>query len=276
LAAEEGEENGMIRRDLPAGDGAPKRWALISQIDHARLAGRLAEHWGAGGFAPLSPREELLWAIAHHDDGWKAWETAPQVDPATGVPRSFTEMEIDDSIAIWSASIDGAARAGNLQGYVVAGHFCALARRAAAWKKADPAWPRAEAFIAAYEGRMEEWLADWQKQNRPANTPAIARRALAYLQFFDSLSLWFCCAEATEPDTVETPDGPELTLAPETSELVRLSPWPLAVEQLDLEIAGRIVPAGRYGSSELLAAAASQTVLLRWELRPASGGGQKV
>jgi hypothetical protein len=266
----------MIRRDLPAREGAPDRWALISQIDHARLAGRLAEHWGAGGFAPLAPREELLWAIAHHDDGWQSWEMAPQVDPASGVPRSFTEMEIDVSIAIWSASIDGAARAGNLQGFVVAGHFCALARRAAAWKKADPAWPRAAAFVLSYEGHMSRWLADWEKQDAATNTAAIARRALAQLQFFDSLSLWFCCAEATEPDTVETPHGPELKLAPETADLVRLSPWPLDVAQLEVEIPGRIVPARRYGSDELLAAAASQPVLLQWQLRPAAEAGQKV
>jgi hypothetical protein len=266
----------MIRRDFAAGDGAPKRWALIAQIDHARLAARLAEHWGAGSFAPLVPREELLWAIAHHDDGWREWDLAPQVDPVAGVPRAFTEMEIDDSLAIWSASIDGAAQAGNLQGYVVAGHFCALARRAAAWRKADPAWPRADAFITGYEGRMAAWLADWQKENRSANTPEIARRALAQLQFFDSLSLWFCCAEATGPDTVETPDGPELTLAPEGSQLVRLWGWPLAVDHLELEIPGRIVPAERYGSSQLLAAASSEGVLLRWQLRPAAGAGQKV
>ena len=266
----------MIRRDLPADQNAPARWVLIPQIEHARLAGRLAEHWGADGFARLQPREELLWAIDHHDDGWRNWDDAPGVNPARGEPRAFTDMEIDDSLAIWSGSIDRAARAGKVEGYLVAGHFCALARRAAAWRKTDPAWPRAEEFVAHYESRIDSWLEAWQQQDRRANTMAVAKLALAQLQFFDLLSLWFCCAPATETDVVPTPAGPDLTLSPPDSGHVRLSPWPLVVAQLNLEIPGRIVPLGHYGSRELLAAAPSQLVLLHWELRGAGQREQKV
>jgi Protein of unknown function (DUF3891) len=266
----------MIRRDLPADENSPARWVLIPQTEHARLAGNLAEHWGADGFAPLKPHDELLWAIAHHDDGWPDWDRAPDVDHSTGIPRSFTEMEIDDSLAIWSASIDGAARAGKLEGSLVAGHFCALARRAAAWKKDDPAWDRAEQFIARYEARIDSWLEAWQQQDRAANTTAVAELALAQLQFFDLLSLWFCCAAAAETDVVPTPAGPDLTLSPQDSGHVRLSPWPLLVAQLNLEIPGRIVPRGHYGSRDLLAAAPSQPVLLRWELRAAGAAGAKI
>jgi hypothetical protein len=257
----------MIRRELAADGQLPARWVLIPQIEHAHLAGRLAEHWGAGGFAPLQPREELLWAIGHHDDGWRDWDLAPGVDPKRGWPRAFTEMEIDDSTAIWSGSIDGAARAGNLQGYLVAGHFCALARRAAAWKRSDPAWPRAERFIDHYEGRMRAWLQNWQAESPAANTEAIARFALSQVQFFDALSLWFCCAEASSPDSVEAPGDVELRLVPQDARHIRLAPWPLDVERLNLEVPGRIVPVGNYGSREELAAAASQPIRLTWELR---------
>jgi len=265
----------MIRRDLPAEGSAPARWVLISQIEHARLAGRLAEHWGAGEFASLEPRAELLWAIEHHDDGWLEWDSAPGVDPATGVPRSFTEMEIDDSLAIWSASIDAAAGRGQFEGYLVAGHFCALARRASAWRDKERDWPDAERFVSHYESRMHQWLEAWQRQDQQANTPARAESALAQLQFFDLLSLWFCCAESTEPERVPTPSGPELTLSPQDSRHLRLSPWPLAVDRLNLEIPGRIVPVGHFGSRELLAAVPLQSVLLRWELQPATGACAK-
>lgn len=258
----------MIRRDLPAEGGLPARWVLIPQREHAHLAGRIAEHWGAGGFAPLQPLDELVWAIHHHDDGWRDWDQRPDVDPRTGQPRAFTEMEIDDSTAIWSASIDAAARAGHLQGYLVAGHFCSLARRAAAWKNADPEWPRAEAFIKHYEAEMQTWLAGWRALSPAANTEAIAQRALAQLQFFDSLSLWFCCAEASAPDTVPTPGGLELVLVPQDARHIRLTPWPLDVEQLNLEVPGRVVAAGHYPSREALAAAPSEPVVLSWQLQP--------
>lgn len=265
----------MIRRDLPADGRAPARWVLIPQIEHARLAGRLAEHWGADGFAPLRPRDEVLWAVYHHDDGWRAWDSLPGVDPARGEPRAFTEMEIDDSLAIWSGSIDGAARAGKLEGYLVAGHFCALARRSAAWKNSNPAWPQAEEFVSHYESRLDSWLEAWQQQDPRANTMAVAKLALAQLQFFDLLSLWFCCALATETDVVPTPAGGKLTLTPENSQHLRLSPWPLVVERLNLEVPGMIVPVDHYGSREELTAAPSKPVLLHWELRAGGLAGHE-
>jgi hypothetical protein len=177
-------------------------------------------------------------------------------------------MKIDDSRAIWTGSIDGAARAGSLEGYLVAGHFCALARRAAAWKSADPAWRRAEQFIEHYEDRMPTWLAAWQAENPVSNTAAVARLALAQLQFFDSLSLWFCCAEASDPDRVVTPGDVELSLIPEDGSHVRLVPWPLEVARLNLEVPGRIVEARHYSSRAALAAAPSQPIRLAWELQP--------
>jgi Protein of unknown function (DUF3891) len=233
-------------------------------------------HWGAGGFVPLEPREELLWAVVHHDDGWRQWDRAPEVDPTTGIPRSFTEMRVDDSLAIWAGSIDGAGLAGPLQGYLVAGHFCALARRAAAWRQGEPDWPQAEQFVSRYESKMDAWLEAWQRVDRRRNTARNAQRALEQLQFFDLLSLWFCCAEATGPDVVPTPGDGELTISPQDSHCLRLAPWPLRVGALNLEIPGRIVPVGRYDSRELLAAAPSQPVLLHWDLLPAEPPPQKV
>jgi hypothetical protein len=261
----------MIRRDTSTDESATAQWILISQIEHARLAGKLAEHWGANGFAPLAPRDELLWAVYHHDDGWREWEQTPEVDPQHGRPRTFTEMELGDSLVIWSASIETARRAGELQAALVAGHFCALARRIAGWKQGDPQAAEAERFVTHYNACSAEWQRAWQAQNPAANTPMLAQRALAQLQFFDALSLWFCCAEAREPDRVETPGGPVLALWPQDPTHLLLAPWPLDVESLNLEVTGRAVAVARYGSRRDLAAAPSQPVLLRWQLRPDSG-----
>jgi hypothetical protein len=258
----------MIRRHGSIAEGTAGQWILISQIDHARLAGQLAEHWGADGYAPLLlPRNELLWTVYHHDDGWHAWEQAPDVDPKSGKPRTFTEMELGDSLVIWTASIETARQEGPLQAYLVAGHFCALARRSAAWRKHDALWPQAERFLDQFGSLGTHWLQEWQAENPTANTPQRAQQALAQLQFFDALSLWFCCAAASGPDRIETPAGPVLTLVPVDPRRVHIAPWPLNVESLDLEIAGRAVPVGRYRDRAELAAAPAQSVLLRWQLQ---------
>lgn len=257
----------MIRRDIPATRDAQAQWALISQIEHARVSGELAEHWGAAPFEPLVPRDELLPAIFHHDDGWHAWEPHPDVN-AAGEPRAFTEMETADAVRIWSASIDAAAALGPLAGYVVAGHFCALAHRASAWKRKDPHWPEAEAFLDRYETLGRQWLASWQATNPRQNTLALAERGLAELQFFDAWSLWFCCAEASDAERLPTPAGQDLELIPQNPRRIVLDPWPLTVPRLNLEVPARLVVARPYASAAELSLAPSQTVRLAWELVP--------
>jgi Protein of unknown function (DUF3891) len=254
----------MIRRDSNTG-----RWILIPQIAHARLAGDLAEHWGAAPFAPLEPRRQLLWATSHHDDGWAAWDANPLLDTDRGWLRSFTEMEIEQSLAIWSDSIETAERQGPLEAYLVAGHFHALAQRIGGWA-ADPARrTEAQEFLDHFHDEMSRWLASWQAQD-PANTLALARRALAQLQMFDALSLWLCCTPTGDAEQMSTPDGPVLTLNPDAETAdpqgVVLSPWPMDVERWNLEVQGREMPAGHYPSSAALAAAPSQSVRLRWNL----------
>ena len=257
----------MIRREISARDGAPAAWVLISQIDHAHLAGQLAEHWGAGGFSALEPRDALLWAAFHHDDGWAAWDQNPGVNLATGIPRQFTEMEPADTIAIWTLSIDVAAARGPLEGYLVAGHFCRLGRRGTAGKEHDSAWQPFIGFLDHYELRAREWLARWQSIDA-SHSSQLAEQALNQLQFFDTFSLWFCCSETREREVVETPSGVDLEIVPRGPSQFRLSPWPFTVDSLELSVPGRMIPAGQYASREELAAAPSQAIQLRWRLRP--------
>jgi hypothetical protein len=258
----------MIRRDQTTDSHPSPRWVLISQIDHAHLAGQLAEPWTADCYAPLWPRRELLWAIHHHDDGWHGWEQRPEVDPQSGRPRGFTEMPPLEALAIWTRSIDAAARAGALEAYVVAGHFCALARRAAHWRTDAAPRQATEAFVALNESSMAAWLATWQAANPAEHTPQRAETAVKYLQFFDALSLWFCCATATAPQTFEAPGGRPLSLTPLDAEHISLVPWPFGKSSLDVEITGRSVLVEHYNSADELAAAPAQPLRLRWTLEP--------
>lgn len=243
---------------------------LISQLEHARLSGILAEHWGAPGFAPLVERGPVCWVATHHDDGWQPWEERPQVN-AAGQPRAFVEMDLADSLAIWTRSIELAASTGLLEGYLVAGHFCALGRRGAVFLKAYSDRQLAEAFLARYEVLMAELLAAWCELDA-ANTPDRAALALRQLQMFDALSLWFCCTPDGDSETLETPGGAPLTLRRLPGEVVELDPWPLAVERLNIEIRGRRVPARRYPTAAELAQVDGRAAKLAWQLRP---GGPK-
>src|SRR5687768_8556541 len=80
-------------------------WLLISQVDHARLAGDLAAAWGNETVPGLPLAEWLVPAIRDHDEGWRNWEAAPTVTDE-GRPRPFTEMPAAEAAAIWDVSIE--------------------------------------------------------------------------------------------------------------------------------------------------------------------------
>jgi hypothetical protein len=259
----------MIRRDATAPDGT-RCWILISQVEHARISGELAEHWGAGGFAPLEPRNDLLPAIFHHDDGWAVWEQHPGVDAKSGRPLNFTEMPLADSLAIWQRSIDAVQASGDLGGYIVSGHFSALLRHVNHWQKigTDHGTDAAD-FLARQDAFRAAALTRWQAAHPTSDAQAVAAHGLKCLQFFDALSLWFCTSERDQPQTLDVPGGPPLTLRPHSPTEIRLSPWPLDRSELTIGVAGRQIPATRFATREELAAAPSTTVQLAWRLTPA-------
>lgn len=258
----------MIRRTIRTAAGA-EQWVLISQLEHARLAGELAEAWGREGFAELAPRGELLQAIFHHDDGWAAWERSIDVDAETGRPRQFTEMPLALSLAIWQASIASADEYGALAGYVVSAHFCALLRRfSSRWQDDAAMTALAQEFLARQEQQQASWRQAWIRQAAVGDPAAALAEALRFLQLFDSLSLWLCCCETPEPETFEPPSGPPIAVRLQAPGEVALGPWPFQPERLKLEAAGRAIPAARYETPAALANAPGQSATLRWELFP--------
>ncbi len=258
----------MIRRTVRTA-AKPEQWILISQVEHARLAGKLAESWGRQGVAALEPRSELLNAIFHHDDGWADWERSPGLDSKTGRPLQFTEMPLVESLAIWEDSIISASHFGPLAGYVVSGHFCELLRRfSARWKGEEAMTAMAHDFLDSQRQQQTEWSAEWARQPAASEPDVTLANALQFLQLFDSLSLWLCCSETPEPEEFESPGGPKIAVRLAGPGQVAVDPWPFQPESLQLSAVGRSLPASRYDTPPALATAPVQPVTLNWRLLP--------
>ncbi len=256
----------MIRLDIQA-EGAEPAWMLIDQVEHARLSGALAEHWGVHNFFPLEPRDFVLAAIYRHDDGWAHYDRPPGLDPHSGHPLSFTELDVKAAQTIWARSIQQVADLGPLAQYMVAGHFVALRRDG---DRADTR--EGVRFVCEYEARCHQWLRQWHEIDPQTNTTGRARRALGQLQLFDALSLWFCCAQRRAPSTFVTPEGVELELRPRDAHTVEVVPWPFVVDRLDIQARGRQIPARFYTDQASLAAAAAVPAELYWTLTPSRDG----
>jgi hypothetical protein len=254
----------MIRRLL-----GTERWGLISQVEHARLSGALAVAWEPERFAGL-PRDEFIAAIAHHDDGWSAWEVSPKVDPQSGRPLDFTETPLRDSLAIWRESITRAEHYGPLAASMVSGHFSALLERFSSRWKSDAALERlAHDFLSEQRKARDHLLDKWQHRSAREAGRALADHAVAWLQMFDAISLWLCCAERTAGEQFNPPDSAGLLMRPNSGPYeIEVSPWPFRGETLDLKAIGRSIAAMRYANSSDLVTAPAEPLTLTWSLRP--------
>jgi len=65
-------------------------WWLIRHIDHARLAGNFASHWGNPKFTRPEPFAAILEGISRHDDAWAVPDASPNLTPA-GEPAGFSK-----------------------------------------------------------------------------------------------------------------------------------------------------------------------------------------
>ncbi len=256
----------MIRRNAIGTDGQA-RWVLVSQVDHAHVSGQLAAAWQGIDLLAGSDRDELIFAIDHHDDGWATWDQNPRVDARTGRPRQFTEMQLTDSLSIWTRAIEAAAEAGPLAGYAVAGHFIYLMRTASAWCEQDTTDALlARHWVADFEARQTKWLAARQSTGQVSQAYEVGQTAVATLQLFDVLSLWLCCAERTTPAEFSLPNESMVTLTPESGDRISIDPWPFAEAQFEQSVPGRSIPSRGYQNAADLADAESEAVTLAWRL----------
>ncbi len=75
---------------------------LVTQPDHAQVAGYLTAHWGNDDFVrpgyfasvpdPERLRAETVMAVAQHDNGWWEWEAAPDLADADGFPSELADV----------------------------------------------------------------------------------------------------------------------------------------------------------------------------------------
>src|SRR3954453_14045138 len=68
----------------------------IGQPAHAFVSGQLAARWEP------RPSEEGILAATQHDAGMADWDAAPELNPETGLPQSFMEMEPPTHLRLWS------------------------------------------------------------------------------------------------------------------------------------------------------------------------------
>jgi uncharacterized protein DUF3891 len=124
----------------------PDAFQLITQPDHAALAGAIMQHSAA--LADHPRRASILVAVAEHDNGWNEPDAAPSIDPATGVPLDFISAPNHVRQGVWPR---GVARLADdpWAAALVAQHAIVIFNR----YRGDPAW--AQFFVEMESMRRE-------------------------------------------------------------------------------------------------------------------------
>ena len=175
-------------------------YLLVTQPDHAALAGALAARFAAPGFPGVDAH--ISRAIEVHDSGWAIFqpEADPRVAPCidrNGKPISFLEVDPPDFLRAWIESINHAEAVCAAGGYIVSSHFCVLGehRLRGGIDTADNT-QRLKTFLQTETARRE------RLQRLAKRSSEELRELLLVLQFCDLLSLYLCCGAT---DAVEFP-----------------------------------------------------------------------
>jgi hypothetical protein len=200
---------------------------LVTQPDHAALAGAVMAEWQADGLPDHPVRDVILLATRAHDDGWREPDAAPTVDQRSGSPHDFLDTSTDIRQGIWPRGVERVAATNAYSAALVAHHALHVFRHL----RDEPEW-------ASFFAEM-----DAAEQAALARTPPETRRGwpgdYRFLFLGDLLSLIFCNGW-TQPFEAE---GYRIILTPDA---LTVTPDPFGGRPVPLAVAARRIPARRY------------------------------
>jgi hypothetical protein len=206
----------------------PDHLQLITHGEHARVAEVLCSHWGNERFGVPAPRDALLLAAAHHDDGWAELDGAPSWNSQAHRPAHFLELPLEVTVGPYGRGVDSVYGLHPLAGALVSMHWAGLYSRRWGLQAGDPVeLPLARQVVAEQEPRWAAALREaWGYEGPRSEFEAGAWHAYEVLQALDFISLALCLLDVERP---AAGDGEAL-------------PMPGTLWQVDQPEGARIVP----------------------------------
>jgi hypothetical protein len=167
------------------------RLLLITQPEHARLAGRLAEAWGNERFATPAPRAALICAAAHHDDGWHELDGLPAFNDDARRPANFVELPLERTVGPYGRGVESVYQRDPHAGVLVSMHFSGFYTARWGIQGGSPVdHPLAAQVVAAQEARWMPALREaWGYRGPRSEFDAHTWHAYEVLQALDVISL---------------------------------------------------------------------------------------
>src|SRR5436305_2096746 len=163
---------------------------LITQPEHARAAGTLAQAWGNERFAIPALRDALICAATHHDDGWHELDSEPAYNADARRPANFVELALERTVGPYSRGVESVYERDTAAGVLVSMHFSGF--YTARWGIAGGSavdHPLAREVVAAQEARWMPALREaWGYRGPRSEFDAAIWHAYEVLQALDVIS----------------------------------------------------------------------------------------
>jgi hypothetical protein len=235
---------------------------VVRQPDHGVQTGLFARHWGNEQTPPFTPREPVIAAGTRHDDGWKAWEERPSIDPATGQPWQFYRLTPHEHVPLYRRGIALAAEHDPTTGVLVSMHGAGLYNdRYGTFRLAEQHFSASERALVdeflAEQALFQQSLADrTEGRSRHSHITTDPRVWYNYLllQVWDRLSLQYAFRLAADGEIapLPRPDGASTALrCRHTGELsLILDPYPFDESPCTFPLETRLPPDQSYRNAE--------------------------
>jgi hypothetical protein len=251
------------------------RFILALQIDHSRVAGYLAAHWGNPEFARPAPYASVVLAAQEHDSGWWEWEMKPGTLNEKGYPLDYHDGSLKYlgqlRLDFYKNSVDRVAQRDKYAAMLMAMHGVAL-MNAGYGKYAYPpdrtSDPRVKAYVTNQEELRQGFLRELRQSEefKDFTSDEQVWTNYEYMEVFDQLAQFLCNryplnSDARRPGpskTLNDVDVPTRSGKPAvkikidtvSENRATLDPYPFDLNPLPVSFTARLVPKRAYKDGE--------------------------
>ena len=251
-----------------------ERLLLILQVDHSRVTGWLAAHWGNTEFARPSPCAAMILAAQEHDTGWWDWEIKPQLN-SEGLPPDYIGSIKHLGGKVWldfyRHGIERLAEQDPYAGYIVSLHSDGLLTQGRGLLPYMPdyaVYPEVKEFLSEQENYRGELMK--QLKNSAEYRDFLSDEHLwmnfKLMEVYDQMGQFVC--NRYPFNSTERKNGPSHTMSnvPVPTQLGKndttltftikdasramVTPYPFDVDPLIVSFQGRLIAKRRYANQD--------------------------
>ena len=236
-----------------APDGEPH--FVMTMSEHTALSGQFARAFGNDRFEPVEPREEVVYLVDHHDDGWVDLDAEAPLDPKTRLPYNLIQTPLHLIAPTSKQSPDFNSKRHAYCGLLSSMHSWGLyngryglSDKVVILDMGDEAQATLKPLLDGELERQEQLKAELAQD--PEAAAWIEEQHLfqnyKQLQFFDTLALYFNRTHEDAREETAFPHVPAsadeditITLRPAGNGIYELSPSPFGKGPLEVSYTGR-------------------------------------